>query len=153
MVYGPLTARRGLPVQNWDTILLLADRFDRASQAQAKWAETAKKCIEFVAGQQWSQEDLDVMESQDRPALTFNKIGPLVRLVIGYYLNNRTDVKYLPGHDAAATQEVADYLTKVGMGIAADTAEKEIDAEVFTDGITTGRGFYDYSTDEPVPTR
>ena len=147
MVYGPITARRKLPEQNFETILLVADRFDRASQAQAIWAEQAKLCVEFVEGQQWSAQDLKTLDEEGRPGLTFNKVGPLVRLVMGYHRNNRTDEKYLPSHDDASTAQVADALTKTAKQISETSQQPYIDAEVFADGIMTGRGYYDWRLD------
>ena len=147
MVYGPLRRNRGLPVQDFDLILLLADRFDRSTQAQALWAEQAKLCVEFVEGKQWTDGDLAKLLSEDRPALTFNKINPLIRLVMGYHRNNRTDEKYLPGHDAASTAMVAEAITKTAKQMSEQTQQPWIDAEVFQDGIITGRGYYDWRLD------
>ena len=143
MVYGPLSARKGLPEQNWNTILLIADRFDRASQAQNKWAVKAKECVDFVEGKQWTDEDLKEMAADDRPALVFNKINALLRLVMGYFMNNRTDEKFLPGQDDIATDQVAQAITKVAKQMSESSKQPYVDGEVFVDGIITGRGYYD----------
>jgi len=147
MVYGPLSSRRPLPKQDWETILLISDRFQRDAAAQAQWAEVAKECVEFVEGKQWSESDLKALDADGRPALTFNKIGPLVRLVLGYHRNNRTDENYLPSDDEASTAEVADALTKTAKQISKATQQPYVDAEVFMDGIMTARGFTDWRID------
>lgn len=147
MVYGPISTRRKLPEQNFETVLLMADRFDRSSFAQQAWAKVAKECVEMVEGKQWSEADLRVLEEEGRPGLTFNKIGPLVRIVLGYHRNNRTDEKYLPSHDDASTVEIAQAITKTAKQISEATQQPYVDTEVFMDGIITGRGYYDWRLD------
>lgn len=144
MVYGPLSARRKLPEQNWETILLMNDRFERDAAAQATWAEIAKKCVDHLEGKQWTAEEVRELDDDGRPSLTFNKIAPLVRVVLGYHSNNRTDEKFLPSHDGGATADIATALTKTSKQMSEASQQPYVDTEVFMDGITTGRGYYDY---------
>lgn len=142
MNYGPLPARR-LPEQNAKTVRLIADRYYRASMAHAKWATKAKECVDFVEGRQWTEAQLRKLAEEKRPALVFNKIAPLVRLVTGYMRNNRTDFKFLPANDSASSEEVAEALSMIAKSIAEGCGLKYVDAEVFLDGVITGRGFWD----------
>jgi len=43
-------------------------------QGHLKFLVKADKCENFVAGNQWAREDLEVLRAQKRPALTINKI-------------------------------------------------------------------------------
>lgn len=148
MTHGPITGRgRKLPRQRADQILLHADRFNRAADALASWSEGAKKSVEYFEGKQWSAEDLAKLQEQGRPALTINKIKPLVNLVLGYMANNRTDIRYLPGHDGTGTAEIATALSHVSKQISEITQLPYVDAEVYLDGILTGRGYYDCRLD------
>lgn len=142
-MFGPLPPRR-LPQQNAERTRLLADRWWRASMAQTKWAESAKECVDFLEGRQWTEAQLRELARQRRPALKFNKIAPLVRLVLGYMRNNRTDITYLPANDGPGTEPVAEILTKIVKQIGERNQLPWVDAEVFMDGVTTGRGFYDH---------
>jgi hypothetical protein len=146
MNYGPLPARR-LPTQDAKTIRLIADRHYRASVPLSKWAKQAKECVDFVEGRQWTEAQLRKLAEEKRPALVFNKIAPLVRLVTGYMRNNRTDIKFMPASDSASTQEVAEALSMIAKSIAEGCGLKYVDAEVFLDGIITGRGFWDQRLD------
>lgn len=130
-----------------DKVLLMADRFTRSQGPHAAWAAIAKTCVEFVESKQWSAEELAAAEAEDRPALTFNEMGRLIRLVLGYHRNNRTDIKYLPGMDGTGSQEMATSMSQLAKAIAEQNKLPYIDAEVFMDGIITGRGFYDYRLD------
>lgn len=133
--------------QDQDLILLMAERHSRASAAMEPWANVAKTCIEFTEGKQWTAEQLEQLDSDGRPALTFNKIAPLVRLILGYHRNNRVDVRYLPGHDGTGTDEIAKALTHVGKYLSELNQEPYVDGEVMLDGIITGRGYYDARLD------
>lgn len=147
MVYGPITQKRPLPRQNADVVLLHAERFMRAQAAMSDWAEQAKKAVEYFENKQWKEEDLKLLEKQKRPALTINKIKPLVNLVLGYHINNRTQVHYLPGHDGSGSADMARVLTHVGKQIDEQSQIPYIDTEVYMDGILGGRGYYDARLD------
>lgn len=146
MVYGPLPPR-GLPYQDPKVVRLVADRWYRAACAQTKWANVAKTCVDFVEGRQWTEEQLRKLASEKRPALVFNKIAPLVRLVTGYMRNNRTDIKFMPASDASASEEVAEALSMIAKQIGEASQLRWVDAEVFLDGVITGRGFWDQRLD------
>lgn len=139
-----LIARRPPPEQDGQRRDLHAARFHRASYALRMWAEPAKKCVDYFEGRQWSAEDLAALQAEGRPHLTLNKIKPLVNLALGYHLNNRTDLAFLPGYDGTGTSEIASALTHAAKQIAEKNQKPYIDAEVFLDGIVTGRGFWDY---------
>lgn len=60
------------------------------------WREEALSCYDFVAGTQWSEEDLKILSDQSRPAVTFNRIQPFVDAVCGLEIGNRQETQYLP---------------------------------------------------------
>lgn len=146
MVYGPLPPRR-LPQQDPVKVRLLADRWWRDSQAMSNWATIAKECYDMFEGRQWTQDQIAKLAKQGRPALTFNKIAPLVRLIIGYMRNNRTDIRYLPASEGPATEENAEVLSRVAKQISEMSQLPWVDSETFLDGIVTGRGFWDTRLD------
>jgi len=142
MKYGPLRPR-GLPQQDPERLMLLADRYRRACAPHDKWAETAKKCVDFVEGRQWAEDAKRKLEKQGRPALTFNKIAPLVRLVLGYHRNNRTDTRAIPADDGQGDDQIAEAISRIFKQVSQRSDEPSRDAEVFLDAIMTGRGFWD----------
>jgi hypothetical protein len=144
-VMSPLEA--GLPRQDYIMIMRHAERFRRAAEAHRPWAEKGKECVDFFEGRQWSQADLQKLESEGRPALVINKLQPLVKLVVGYHLNNQTDIKYLPGNDGTGTADIARVLSQISKQIDDMNQLKYVSSEVFLDGLLTGRGFYDTRMD------
>lgn len=146
MPYGVLPPRK-MPVQDPELIMILADRYARAAVAHEKWATPAKKAIDVVEGRQWDAATLKEMARKKRPALTLNMVNRLVRLVLGYYANNTTTIKFLPGHDGTGSTDTADILNMVSKQV------DEINDMVFRlaecdlDGLITGRGFMDSRLD------
>lgn len=145
-MYGPLPPRT-LPVQDAKVVRLVADRWHRAATAQTKWAEVAKTCVDFVEGRQWTEGQLKKLASEGRPALVFNKVAPLVRLVTGYMRNNRTDIKFSPASDESSSDEVAEALSMIAKSIAEGCDLQWVDASIFLDGVITGRGYWDQRLD------
>ncbi len=142
-MYGFLGERK-LPPQNTERLLLLLDRWQRAFGSQQKWATTAKECTDFVEGRQWDEKLVAQMDAAGRPHLTINKTNRLLRLMLGYFSNNRTDLKVLAGHDGTGTDAAADALTALMKQIAQVNEMPYVDAEVFQDGLMTGRGYFDH---------
>lgn len=60
------------------------------------WRKKAKNEYKFVAGHQWSDEDLEELRRKKRPAITFNLIGPNVKAIAGMEQGNRHELKYTP---------------------------------------------------------
>lgn len=135
------------PYNETDVLYEQLDVWVRDAQGHREWATPAKQQVEFIEGRQWTDEDRAELNEQGRPALTFNRIAPMSNLMIGFYRQNRSEVRYLPGHDGAATQEVADTLTHIGKQIQEVEQYKWKEAETFNDGIFCGRGFMDVRMD------
>ena len=142
MPYGP-TPPTKLPVQDHHRILVMADRWQRSSSAMRKWSQRARECVDFVEGRHWTAEQIRQLESEGRPALKFNKIARLVRLVLGYHRNNRTDMKYMPANEGGGSETVGEVISRIVKQISENNGLDYVDAEVFMDGIVTGRGFWD----------
>lgn len=145
---------RSAPVQDLDTVALQLDRWDRASAAQRIWADGrdgmsgAKVAVRMVEGDQWEPEDASKLRASGRLPLTFNKIAPLTRVLSGYFRQNRYDIRYLPGSDGVGMDETAKALTQTVKQISEANQSPWNDAEVFRDGIFTGRGYFDIRLDQ-----
>ncbi len=146
MTYGPVPLRQ-LPKQDSQKSRLMVDRWYRGHQAMESWATGAKQCVDFFEGRQWTADQLAKLAKESRPALVFNKIAPLVRLVVGYMRNNRSDIRYLPGNEGGGTGSTAEILSRVAKQIGEQNQLPWVDAEVFLDAILTGRGYYDIRLD------
>ena len=103
-------------------------------------------CEDFFVGLQWDPNDLALLKSYRRPALTINKIISTISNVMGEQIFNRTDIAFKPRNEGA-TSEVADALTKVFMQIGDNNLLNWVRSDVFADGIVGSRGFFDVRLD------
>lgn len=90
---------------------------------------------------QWEQKDLSKLSKTGRPALTINKIKPVLLNVMGEYLANRADVKFIPA--AGGTPETADALTKLYIHITKEQRLERKELDLVLEGLITSRAYYD----------
>lgn len=136
-----------IPRQDAELIMVMAERHQRAAAGMETWANMATRTVDYVEGKQWSAADLAKNAAEGRPSLTFNKMNGLLRLVIGYHTQNRTQAKIMPDDEGASSDEVAKSLTKISHRIGETCDENFIESEVMVDGLVTGRGFIDQRLD------
>ena len=123
------------------------DRWTRASPGHEQWAQIARICTEFYEGDQWTEEERNILSLEGRPVVTKNKVAPLIRLLQGYFRQNKYDIRFMPGNDGTGTDEVAEVLCAVMKQISENNSSNWTDAQVFQDGLFTGRGFWDIRLD------
>lgn len=120
---------------------------DSVSYVQA-WRLKARESFEFVEGKQWTDGDIAKMRSEGRPAITINKIKPLINILSGYQRTNRYDIDFLPRtNDDAKLCDVRKAMTKYVM----DRSSYDMqESEVFVNGCICGFGWFEvgYKFDE-----
>lgn len=96
----------------------------------------------LMAGGQWSEDDLAVLNEQGRPAYEVNEIQPAIKAAVGYQINNRMDISFRPKSNGS-DQNLAHVRSKVAMHIANQNQFHWKETDVFTDGLVQRRGFYE----------
>jgi hypothetical protein len=104
-----------------------------------EWRQHSVEWYGFVADDQWDAEDTSYLIENNRPVITFNRIGPIIDAVCGMEVNNRQQVKYIP-------REVGDSRVNEILTGAADWVRDECDAEdeesdAFRDTAICGMGW------------
>lgn len=145
-MYGLIPNRR-MPQQDAELVRRLALRYLRASDPHQSWARTAKECVNFLEGRQWTPEQISEMRRNKRTTLTINRIAALYRLVMGYQSSNRMDISFLAQDDALSTDSVSKVLSNLAKTEGNRMDSNYYDTEVFSDGMTTGRGYWDIRLD------
>ena len=131
------------PKNETDKILRQMERFHRASYTQRDWAERATKAVDYIEGRQWSEADQARMRAEGRPMLTLNKIWPKIALIMGHQRTQRNQISYLPSTSGPSSQAVADVLNKLSKSLDQQNRADHLDAQIFADGLSSGRAYLD----------
>ena len=114
--------------------------FQSAVDGGKKWRSEAKEDYEFTAGKQWTDEEIQTFQEDGRPAITINKIKPLLNILSGYQRLNRYDIDFL----ARTSDDVE--LCQVRRGITKYVMDRcdydAVESQVFLDCAIGGLGWF-----------
>ena len=117
----------------------ISEWYRDAKDKSKDWRVEAKVHYDAYAGRQWKQDEQAAMEEELRQAVTFNRIGPLVDAVVGYQINNRQEVRYLPRQ--IGDTQVSEVLSGAGAWIEDEANTEDEEEEIFFDLLVTGMGW------------
>jgi len=122
----------------------------KALRAIKNWREAAKDDYRFALGAQWTTEEIDQLKNEGRPCLTFNKIEPLVDLVVGYEIENSMRIRVNP--EGGEDQLFADVGDRIVKAIDKWTKLSYKLSQQFEDGLIGGEGLIEMaiSYDEDI---
>jgi len=114
-------------------------------KVQGDWRVEARKSYEFRDGNQWDSEDLAMLEEQQRPAVTFNRISPILDSIVGHEMDNRQEIRYMPrGQGDGKPNEVYTAAAQWVRDLC-DAEDEESDG--YHDAITCGMGWIETRVD------
>ena len=119
-----------------------------------KWRGCAREDERYYFGWQWPDIDKMRMETQRRPALTFNEIGPKIDAISGIERMNRTEVRFQSRPlDSDVAHDAAGDLATESVATVEDCCDGEMeDSAAIKDATNCGMGwveiFMDYTVDE-----
>jgi hypothetical protein len=123
-----------------------------------EWRDEAKEDYDFVAGEQWTEEEKQTLRQQLRPVITFNRIGPIIDSVSGSEVNNRQEVRYLPR--SLGDAKVSELYTHASAWFRDQCHAEDEESDAFTDAIVCGMGwtetrldFISHPNGEPIVER
>src|ERR1044072_738106 len=109
-VFGP--DKKSADLDDNDVVEMVYDRHKAAKTDVLNWREEAEECENFRSGHQWDLEDLELLRDQNRPAITFDRIHPIVEIISGTEISNRQEVSFVPRHpDSQQISMVSDLAT------------------------------------------
>lgn len=123
---------------------------DKARQ----WREEAEEDFNFVSGRQYSEDELKTLAKRKRPAVVFNRVGPVIDAITGYEIGNRREVRYIPREQGDVKPN--ELLTAAGQWFRDMGYADYADSAMFTSAVVCGMGWtetrLDFSTGpEPTP--
>jgi hypothetical protein len=94
---------------------LVKSRWKKCVRHYSDWSEAAEEDDKFALGDQWSPEDKNILATQHRPCLTFNRIKPVLKVLSGYQRENSPRIKISPegGEDRVFSEVFDKVITKV----------------------------------------
>lgn len=114
--------------------------FRAAVDSGQRWREEAREDFEFTAGKQWTDKEIKQFHEDGRPAITINRILPLMNILSGYQRLNRYDIDFLARtNDDVELCQVRRGITKYIM----DRCDYDaVESQVFLDCAIGGLGWF-----------
>ncbi len=103
------------------------------------WREQATEDYAFFAGEQWSPEDKQKLESEGRPAVVFNRIARTVNAVLGLEVQNRQEARYFPRE--INDKGVNELLTDAAKWVRESCDAEDEESEAYLDTLVCGVGY------------
>ena len=133
-----------------DLVQKVKKAYKEAQQHQRNWRDDAREDFRFVAGDQWSDDEQQILRDQLRPIVTFNRVGPVVDVVTGTEVQNRQEVRYIPREQGDVKPN--EVLTGAAQWVRDQCDAEDEESDAFTDCVVCGLGWtetrMDYETDE-----
>ena len=106
--------------------------------ASATWREQATQDLGFVAGEQLTDEDKQLLDDQGRPHIVFNRVETILKAIAGMEINGRHEIQFLPRNNDDT--EVNEVLTAGSKWMADGCDAEDEQSEGFQQALTTGIG-------------
>lgn len=102
-------------------------------RAQSEWYKDAESDFAFHAGHgQWEETDRQRLKGQNRPCVTFNRIGPAVAAVVGMEVANRQEVRFIPRTTSSRMGQGLHPATGQSINVPIPGADDQGPAELYT---------------------
>ena len=121
-----------------DELQVFQQWFRRARDKTFKWRTEARECYDFRDGRQWDEADKAKLELENRPCVTFNRVGSVVDSVAGLEISNRQEVRFIPRQLGASG--VNELLTDAGKWVRDECNAEDEESDSFGDLIIGGLG-------------
>ena len=126
------------------------ERYKAGQNAHSEYHAEDSKTHKFYAGEQWDKMDVQALEGEQRPALTFNSVAPIINAVSGSEITNRYEPRFLPR--TTSDSEINDVLTETVRYQRQQTDANHEESVAFRDCVIAGIGatefYYSYAQSE-----
>jgi hypothetical protein len=114
-----------------------------------KWRKQATDDLGFVAGDQLSDDDKQLLDEQGRPHIVFNRIETILKAIAGMEINGRHEINFLPRNNAdTAKNELLTAVSKwMGDGCDAEDEQSEAFQQTLSTGLGVAEARYSYENE------
>lgn len=123
-------------LDNWEHYIHARD-----AGGHLDFVRKANKCLRTFFGDHWDELHRHILERQNKPVLTINKMFATLSTVMGMQVQGQASVSFQPS--AGGTQETANALNKLWLHVLNDQDLRFKEASLFDIGIITSRAFFD----------
>lgn len=119
-----------------------------ANRGHLDWMARAGRFDDYYmgGGKQWDAGARAEVEGEGKPALEVNVCMQAINSAVGYQIQNRVDIAYLP-KGGKADEKQGKVLSKVAKHVLDNTNYRWHETDAFTDGLIMGRGYLDMRMD------
>jgi hypothetical protein len=103
------------------------------------WRTEARTCYDFVAGRQYTDEEIASLQQQQRPPVVFNRIGAIINAISGYEINGRQEISYVPRE--ASDNPKAHVENAAAKWFREQAGAEDEESQAFRDALTCGYGW------------
>lgn len=125
--------------------VLHLNRYRDSADAHTVFMENERLCTDFVFGDQWDEDSRKRCKADMKPTLTINLTLRTINAIYGEYASMKADIAVKPRSDKA--EDTTEILNKIIKQVMYDNKYGAEEAQVFLDGITSGRGFFNVRLD------
>ncbi len=104
-----------------------------------EWRIEAEQDYDFVAGRQYTADEIAILNKKKRPVAIFNRIGTIVDAVTGYEIGNRREVRYIPRE--MGDVQANELYTAAGQWFNDECKGDFVRSAIFADTIICGMGW------------
>ncbi len=121
-----------------DLVTLIVRNLKKAREHMHEWRREAQTDYDYYASHQWDKADVEKMQSENRAAVTFNRVARTINAVTGLEAQNRQEVQFLPRE----TQDsgVGELYTNAAKWVRDNCDAEDEDSEAFQDAVICGIG-------------
>lgn len=127
------------PTDDVGVIALVRECRNKAESVLGDWYEQAAEDFRFREGKQWSDDDVEKLEEENRVAAVFNRVGPVVNAILGQEVANRQEVKFL--RRRVGEVSMADPMNDAIKWVREQCNAEDEDSDAFGDMVTCGMGW------------
>ena len=118
-------------------------------RAHSEWRSSARDNFKFMAGDQWTEEEKQILLDQNRVPVVFNRVATIINAVAGSEINNRTEIRFMPR--TLGDAKVNELLSRGAEWYRDQAGAEEEDSQAFNDTLVCGMGWVetllDFETD------
>ncbi|HEX7765419.1 MAG TPA: hypothetical protein VF443_01815 [Nitrospira sp.] len=114
-------------------------RYAEARKFWSKWYAEARAAYDFIAGDQWLHDDLEILKVQNRPSITFNYSEKMIDAVVGAEVSGRQEVTYAPRE--LSDSPLTEMFTNAAKWVADESNFEDEETEAFRDALICGLGW------------